>query len=346
MFTPLHMLPDRHFDKVQDYSDRWRTSEGENIHNKIMVLLEAGGGEHFLECPYERGELSILEDSRDLKGIDIFGFEKEFPLADNFKGIDFSFSNIYNSTFKRATFLSPVFHFVKFYNVEFIDCTFLFANFFGSTFEKTKFVKCDFIEHNYFKNSQFSEFDLQGCFFPNSLFIDCKFDERTVISELRDTPVTPTGSSLKLDKKDLAEIYKGIKDGYREGNVTGEAISYFVKERQSVTRYNTPSYPKKASFYFLEFVTGYGVRPLRVLFTMLAVFVAFLIVFTISLGSGQYEKALWLSSGAFFTFGAATDLLLNSCPWMKVLYVAESFSGVSLMAILVTVLANRWFSDK
>lgn len=345
MFTPSHLLPDRHFDKAEDYRDRWQSAEGQAVHNAVMGLLEDGAGEHFLSGPYERGQLSILEDSLDLRGIDIFGFEKEFPLSDNFKGIDFSFSSIYHSTFRGATFLSPVFRLVKFYNVHFVGCTFLHASFFGSTFEKTCFVGCDFIERDYFRNSEFADCHFEQCFFPENLFIDCKFDERTDIGEPRQNPRIPTASKLELNKKDLAEICKGIKDGYRAGSAGEKALEYFVKEKKAVTRYNTASCFGKASGYVLEFVTGYGVRPSRVLATMVVVFAAFWTIFAFALGDGQREKALLLSAGGFFTFGALTDVLVPSCLFTKVLYVAEAFLGVSLMATLITVLANRWFSD-
>ena len=183
MFTSIHLLPDRHFDKMQHYTDRWQSQEGQVIYQKVMDLLNAGAGEHFLEVPYEKGELSILEDACDLQGMEIFKFDKAFPETDNFKGIDFSFSTVYHSTFKKATFLSSTFDFTRFYNVKFIGCTFLFVNFFGSKIENSKFIDCDFIEHNYFKNSEFKASEFQGCFFPDNLFIDCKFDERTNVTE-------------------------------------------------------------------------------------------------------------------------------------------------------------------
>lgn len=344
MFTSRDLLPDRHFDKTQIYRDRWNDSVGEAIHKKVMELLNAGAGEHFLSGPYERGELPILEDYLDLRGIEIFRFEKEFPLSDNFKGIDFSFSTVYHSTFRGATFLSPVFSLVEFHNVHFIDCTFLHANFYSSTFQKTCFTGCDFIEHDYFRNSEFEDCRFERCFFPKNSFIDCKFDERTDIGEPSQNPRIPTATGLALDKKDLAEIYKGIREAYRAGEVAEKALKYFVKEKQAITRYNTPLCVGKASGYVLEYVTGYGVRPSRVLATMLVTFVAFWILFAISLGDGL-EKALLLSAGAFFTFGAATDVLVPSYMWMKIVYVAEAFLGVSLMATLITVLANRWFSE-
>jgi hypothetical protein len=58
------------------------------------------------------------------------------------------------------------------------------------------------------------------------------------------------------------------------------------------------------------------------------------------------SEGLLLSAGAFFTFGANTHYLqtLGSC--LKLIYIVESFIGISLMAVFITVLANLWFREK
>jgi len=54
----------------------------------------------------------------------------------------------------------------------------------------------------------------------------------------------------------------------------------------------------------------------------------------------------FVGSGAFFTFGANSDKLQAAGYFFKVWYVIEAFLGVCLIALFVTVLANKWFSER
>lgn len=306
-------------------------------------MIGDGAGEDFLQWDFEQGNLGFLENMWDLKGIRISNKQINFPAADNFEGIDFSFSSFYHSNFKNATFLNTFLSFTELYNCEFMNCTFLFTSFYGAPLEKIKFINCDFIEHNSITNCDLREVKLENCFIPTNLFVDCKFDEQTVINNLLDKPTRKPGDSLKLSKDNLAEIFKGIKEGYIAGSVIKQARMYFLKERKAITRYNTKGLREKMRGYFLESIAGYGINPFRVLLTMLMVFLIFSVVFSAKIG---FSEGILLSAGAFFTFGANTQYLQTLSGFLKVIYIAEAFLGISLMALFITVLANLWFREK
>ena len=65
----------------------------------------------------------------------------------------------------------------------------------------------------------------------------------------------------------------------------------------------------------------------------------------LSTGVG-FEKALLLSTGALWTFGARSELLQDLPGIYTVIYVSESFIGVALMALWITTLDTRWFREQ
>lgn len=118
---------------------------------------------------------------------------------------------------------------------------------------------------------------------------------------------------------------------------------YFFKERQSVIRHNTRSLYAKLTGYFVEFIAGYGVKPERVFITMILFFALFSSVFIARFG---FSQGILMSAGAFCTFGAGADRIPPGDLLIETLYIIESFTGISILALFVTVLANMWFRDK
>lgn len=344
MFTPIHLLPIYNWKDRDKYQDRWdNNSDGQRIRDEVLKMIRNGAGEDFLQWDFEHGKLGFLESYHDLKGIKIFREEINFPKGDNFEAIDFSYASFYHSKFRNATFPSTFFTFAKIYNCEFINCVFAYTGFYGATLEKTRLVNCDFIEHNHITNCDLRAVTLEKCFISANLFFDCKFDEQTTVDDPLEKPLIMSQGSFKFSKGSLAEILKGIKEGYTAGNVIEQARLYYFKERQSITRYNAKSLQEKIYGYSLELLAGYGVKPFRVLISMVTIFSIFSTFFIAKIGSSE---GLLLSAGAFFTFGANSDRLQTLGNFCKVIYVAESFFGISLMALFITVLANMWFKEK
>mgnify|MGYP001601910208 CR=1 FL=1 len=341
MFTPIYLLPQYNGKDCDKYQSRWDTSQGIEIRNKVLKMIRDGAGEDFLQWDFEHKELGFLESMWDLKGIDIYNEKIDFPTDDNFEAIDFTYASFYHSKFRNATFPGTGFGFSKIYNCEFADCVFSRTSFYSATLEGSKFINCDFIEHNSITNCELREVKFERCFVYKNIFFNCKFDEQTFIDAPLDKPNIM--KSFESSKSDLAEIFKGIKEGYMAGDVIRQARQYFFKERQSIIRYNAKGWRGKASGYFLELIAGYGIKPIRVLLTMLTIFLIFSIFF---IGKVGISEGLLLSSGAFFTFGANTHLLSTLSGFWKIIYILESFLGISLMALFITVLANFWFREK
>jgi hypothetical protein len=232
---------------------------------------------------------------------------------------------------------------VDFYGCEFINCEFMFANFYACNIEKSVFLNCDFIINVTITNCIFRETLFEKFFTPENFFFDCKFDEITGVSEPFMKPNREENTGSSLDKMALADIYKGIKQSYNEGDVTKKSRTYFFKERQSITRYNTTGFFDKLVGYLVEAIAGYGVRPLRVFITTVLIFAAYSSVFVHQYG---VKAGMLISAGAFCTFGSNSNFISNAPYWVEFIYILESFTGISLMALFMTVLVNLWFRER
>lgn len=343
MFTPIHLLPRYSAERYEKYKDRWNHGEGPTVQEKVLQMLKDGAGEDFLEWDFQNGRLPILEHEGDLRGLTIFGMEIDFPHEDNFTGVDFSYTSLYHTILRHGTFSDTNFSFTKFYNCEFVNCRFALTHFYGATLEKSRFVGCDFLEHDDMVNCDLKNVTMSKCFYNASFFDDCRFDQQTTIDDPLKSPNDTAWFRLQLEKQELAEIFRVIKEGYRAGQVSKKARMYFLKQRKAITRYNTDALPEKARAYFLEIIAGYGISPLRVLMSMLIVFLAFSVAFTIKIG---FLNGFLLSAGAFFTFGANTQFLQDIGAIWYIVYILESFFGIAFMALFVTVLANLWFGER
>lgn len=342
MFTPTHLLPLYSPSERKKYEGRWESTEGRKLKDRILAMIRAGGGEDFLEQLWDEEPQVFLDDSRDLKGLNIFEENIDFPSTDNFEAIDFSYARLLHCKFRNAAFYCH-FAFAKVYNCEFIDCFFNLNSFYGSNIEKAKFVNCDFIQYSIFTNCNFSEVEFTNCFVPDNIFIDCKFDEATQVSNPIEKPIHKAAQSFSFDNKKLASVFRGLKEAYAEGGATEQSRSYYFRQMQAVTRHNTAKRFRKLVGYFWEFIGGYGVRPLRVLIAMCSVFFLGLVVFCAEVG---FSDGFLLTSGALFTFGARAELLEHLSIFYKALFAFCAFSGIFLVALLVTVLANRWLRER
>jgi hypothetical protein len=338
MFRPIFTLPGALNEEQERLTHRWDEPANKAAKKKILNMIRAGGGKDFLQGDFENGEFPMLKNYTDLRGISLFKEDIKFPENyDNFKSIDFTFAEFYHSKFKSACFLNSYFEFARIYNCEFIDCAFGFTNFFGCILERVKFINCSFNENNSFHNCDFKSTTFDSTGFRDRLFFDCRFDEQTRVNE----PV-PRGRATLADI-DRAEFLKGIREGYEAGDVVDIADDYFVDERKKVTRFNTTGCTRKIRGYLLELVTGYGVRPIRVLTSMFFIFVIYSGIFAVKFGCAD---GLMLSAGAFFTFGAQADLLNSACLFWRIIYILEAFFGVALMATFITVLARKWLGHR
>lgn len=340
MFRPIHLLPiptHPHLDHITEVKERWEKGVGITYHEKIIELIKRGGGEDFLQVDYQRvgGFGQIMEDQGDLKGIQVSNLSIDFPKTDNFEGINFSYAEFWHSTFNNATFLSTYFGFSKFYNFNFKNCIFLCTNFYGVKFENVRFINCSFIESCSFNNCEFVNCTFDKYFTKENLFIDCLFDVNTYVSDFSKKSLNE--SREVLDNKNVPNIYKGIKNSYLAGEVFDKYRKYFYKQKEAETRYLKKGFNKIGN-YLTENITGYGVRPTTVLASMLFVLLSF---FTLYLLNFSPAESIVLSFSAFTTLGDIPDKV----PF-NYLYIIEAALGIGSFALLITVLANIWFSEK
>jgi hypothetical protein len=213
---------------------------------------------------------------------------------------------------------------------------------YASYLENVTFIGCDFIGRNEIRNCRFINVKFMNCFIEANMFHNCRFDERTGIDTLVETS-RYTDRPKNFKPVDYAEIYRGIKESYRAGSVISKSREYYFLERHANTRYLIDGMFEKIGNYFLEYVVGYGIKPLRVLVSMILTFIVCTEIFIYKLG---FTNGLLLSTGAYFTNGASSDLLRSIGTFYQIVFIIESFLGIVFTALFVTVMANLWLSEK
>lgn len=345
-FSRIDLLPLNDSEERQKARDRWEDDKGRELSDKIVDLIRAGAGEDFLQYDFEAGNLGFLKDQWDLAGFQLVGEDIEFPRGDNFENINFSNAEFWHTTFTKACFPQTRFAFTRLYNVTFRNCIFALAHFYGSHIEKCKFENCDFVEGNGFVNCDMIDTTFTNCFFYKNIFKHCRFNENVDIinnNKILTFGLLPRAIQFKqdLDLDKISSIYQGIKDGFLAGEIFNQARVYLFLQRQAYTRFNAK---RKMGEFLWEFIAGYGLKPGRVLIVLGLMFGGASCFFSWRLGT--WSDGLLLSAGAFLTFGAKADLLGKLSFVNHLIYIGSAFSGVSLVALFVTVLASVLLKDR
>jgi uncharacterized protein YjbI with pentapeptide repeats len=342
MFIPIIELSLYDPEEQQEVTSRWETPHGRQHYDFIMEKIREGAGEDFLQWDFENGNLQgFLRDMWDLRGFSFFNKSIDFPPADNFEAIDFSYAQFYHSTLKKCCFIGTRFNFAKFYNCNFVNCTFLFTTWRGCTFEKCSFQNTDFVEICKFINCSFTASEFTRYFTCASLFEDCKFSATVEIDRPASLPIDPNGPKIRFENKQLEEVYLSFQEAYKSGAVHDKEREYYYKSKEVGTRYNNRGildflYRK----LLIELFTGYGVKPFRGLLCGIIAVAIFAGIFYTN--SFDANDALITSISAFLTMGDA-----NNFQWpFNLLYLAEGFIGLFILGLYLTTLVNVWFSER
>lgn len=331
MYTSVYLLTQNISDKRNKYQERWKTKNGIQLKQDILTLLKNGITND-----------SLHKTPKDLKGLTIEDEEIFTKSPDILKGADLAFIYLFNTHFKNLNFTDASITYAKFYHVTFSDCIFSSTTFYACYLENVTFINCDFLERNDVRNCRFTNVCFKNCFIETNLFHSCRFDEQTHIDTLRSTS-QHIKKQIHFDPKELAELYKGLKNSYMAGKVINQSRDCYYLERQAITRYILENPFEKVGNYFLEIIAGYGIKPLRVLLWMVLLFIVFSLIFIAKIG---YPDGLLLSTGAYFTNGAGTPYLQDLGIFYQSLFILESLLGILFTTIFVTVMANLWLRER
>ncbi len=324
----------------QHFRDRWKTEDGKSLGEALLPAIASGKAaavQHILQS----GAEDFFESDYDLRGLHLVHFKLYRPQNELLKGATLNYSRLREARITRAAFESTFCNFVDSVRTRFEDCTFVRATFYCATFEDCVFESCNFLDRDTFSNCSFKNVTFENCFFETDIFTDCEFDERTKVASIR--PVSHRFNYIKepikkFDYRYLSSFYRGIHEAYDAGHASAMARQYMFMEKQAYTRFNTRSLFHKLTHYLLEYTNGYGMRPMRVLFTAATIFAIFTAIFIARFGSSGFL----ISAGGFFTFGADTSLLSTVGIGYHILYFFEAFLGVTTMSIFIVTLTNYW----
>lgn len=342
MYTSVYLLNQNNHDKCTKYQSRWRTEEGIRLKQHIIHRIKTENKQALLPGNLPQNKLSLLENEYDLKGLSLVNEKVTARSSDILNGADLSYLYVTNTHFKNINFANTNISFANLYNVTFTNCLFSYATFYANLLEDVSFFGCDFMERNDIRNCRFTNVSFQHCFIETNLFHSCRFDERTSIKGLRSTSQLSL-KTVVFNPKELAELYKSLKNSYLTGKVINKSRDCYYLERQAITRYIIDNKYEKLGNFFLELIAGYGTKPLRVLVWMVMLFLIFSGIFINKIG---YPDGLLLSTGAYFTNGVESQQLRDLDIVYKSFFILESFFGIVFTTLFVTVMANLWLRER
>lgn len=354
MFIQINQLNGYEPDVAQRVRSRWEDSKNDQAKNLILGLIKKGGGEDFLQWDYQQGILKdFLDNEWDLRGIQIFNENIDFPHEDNFENIDFSYGKFYHSAFRNAC-IYATFDFVRIHNFKFINCSFHFTYWYGCTIENTIFENCNFVERHKFTNCDFINCKFINYSISELLFTDCRFDSNTIITKPKFYMVTSENKrSSGFDKKQLTDFYRSLHEGYHVSHIPELSRKYKHISQKSRTDYCSPNWLiYLRNKLFIEYLTGYGLKPIRPLIAALLTIVYFSFlqgVFNAKIKSVGLWGQLWemFSNGFWFSI-TAFNKIGNISEWTfpsNMLFIIEACLGTVFFSLFITTLSNSWFTE-
>jgi uncharacterized protein YjbI with pentapeptide repeats len=345
MYTPMNLLANyvNISKRRQKFQDRWTTPSGQQLFTQVEGAIKNGGGERLNEV-VSGAPPGFLEDASDLRGLRLV--KQTIAAADGqelFKNLTLNYARWRDVVFGRGTWRTVTGNFIDALRVDFDSVTLVRFNSYGAHFEDCKFTDCNFLERNTFSNCSFKNVEFKNCFFETDVFVDCKFDELTKVVQRAGRCHTfgrEGASAAIFDRQYEAPFHRSLREAYEAGRISHLARTNLFREKCSLTRYNTPNRSQRLARYFLEYTTGYGIKPIRVLVSALTLLLTFTAIFVSAFG----EVGFLLSVGGFFTFGANTGYLEKAAFIYQFLYGFEAFLGVVTMSTFIVVMTNYWAS--
>ena len=326
----------------QLFQDRWKTSTGKEVFSEIEHTMLKGGGERLSEIVGE-GPADFFEDRSDLRGLRLVKYTFKKPYGELFSNLILNYARWRDVMFEHGTWRTVTVNFIDALRVNFGSVTFVRVNAYGADFEDCKFIDCNFLERNTFSNCTFKNVQFKNCFFESDVFADCKFDELTKIVQRAKRSHVFEGETVRAvsyNRQYDAAFHRSLREAYEAGRISHLARIHLFQEKKSLTRQNTPRRSQRLARYFLEYTTGYGIKPIRVLTTALVLLMFFTAIFVAAFG----RPGFLLSAGGFFTFGAYSNTIENASAFYQFLYGLEAFLGITIMSTFIVVMTNYWAS--
>jgi uncharacterized protein YjbI with pentapeptide repeats len=235
----------------------------------------------------------------------------------------------------------------------FENCVFRMSTLDFVVFERVTFRHC-FIRSCLIENAQFINTVFDGCVFEGSTqFHNCRFEggmpgnrfvgcaQLDVFLDCHFDRFTDTAQDNTV--KDPYSFYHQLKMAYIAGGALAQARHYAFLEECEFTRCQSSGRTRWIRLLD-EWVTGYALRPSRVLRTAGLVIAVFALAFWFLLPEHGPSGALMVSSGAFYTFGFVLPLEEPvSLTLFRLFYTAEAFLGVLVNGLLLTTLQHTLF---
>jgi len=347
--------------------NRWETELGKVVRKKIIeglknsVEIRAILDDYVLEHPDNQDPYShpyypkdaMKENSfwvltqDDLRGIRLNN--EEFPKNSSFEKKDLNYARFYNCKFNGTNLEST-----SLTHTVFDKCNLENAIFAGSGGYETRFLNCNLRNVCFWDagliDTDFSGSDLSNAYFESAILSNIKVNYLTIF----DRKLNSIWETRKMPANQKPELLKSIRIAYGKAELWSLSDQYFHIERSSNRKniiWNKYKNNKGLatlwewlSDWIWGIITGYGVKPSRMLLIGLFVSLTFSLIYYIVGNPGTdhgFATSLYYSLTTFATLGYG-DLHYTEVQWiLRLVSTLEAVTGAIVIAAFVAVMARK-----
>lgn len=351
---------------------RWETDLGQRVLEEIVQGIRRGVELRAILDPY------VLKDEANS---DPWGHPFYPPAAmtadafwvinnDDLRGASFyrqQFSgtpSLEKKALSYATFFDCDLSGADLYQVEFSSARLEQCRLAGAAFVRaggfdTIMIRCDVRDANMSESGwidvRWDGSDLRDCFWADATIRRAQVDYQTLL----DIDLRRQQGQRLLQPAQIPDILRAFRRAYTDVEIWDEADRFLRSERRARRRHvlaktvrwrNPRTVARWLSDAIADAVTGYGTQLGRVVWMSAALIGAFA---TLYWWAGvpkpsedpvhPFLQALYFSLTSFATLGFGDLAYDAQHPWLRLLSTIEALCGAMAMAVVVTVLARKWF---
>jgi hypothetical protein len=265
-----------------------------------------------------------------------------------------SYAWLSNCKLPRADLYQTDFSYARLEQCDFSGAHFVLSGGYG-----TRLLACDLrravMSEVGWIDTNFDGSDLRGVYFENVRLDRLRVNHRTRV----DTAIPAHLGNRALPPEQIPDILRSFRSAFADAEIWDEADRFLRAERLARRQHMTwprvqINDPRSTSLWLgdllAEWATGYGTQLGRVAFAAGVTALIFTVIYLVAgvpveteTVLGNALEAIYFSLTTFATLGFGDVAYAETRPMLRIVSSIEALAGAVSMALIVTVLARKWF---